>query len=352
MWINSLVKILYWAPPTFDENTKYLLNSTTKCLQNSNMEHCSLDQLLQQCKDIRISECLSKLTWKGTKLQRCLFTKMNKDTLCDSLIYIAETLFASTDTREKSQQDDNSTSVSQLQTPNPENDFDEENSILGGEEQMQNSIRDILTQSSVSQEVTQSSANQEDNTRPVCKLFLNNRCPTGIKGQKCTYQHPKQCRKFIQGGRTEHGCENWKCPFLHPKICNNSYLFGSCFKAGCKERHTKNHQTSKNKTEDHNNQPFLWQRQIQEQIDKLATTNLQILQVLSQFQPRTVQVWNQAPPQQTPLPQQPRWRNTNSQWKSLNLSKQTQKRTVYPLQCVIGTVPRVLQIKSAILNLP
>ena len=275
------------------------------------MEHRSLDQLLQQCKDIRISECLSKLTWKGTKLQRCLFTKMNKDTLCDSLIYIAETLFASTDTMEKSQQDDNSTSVSQLQTPNTENDFNEENSTLG-EEQMQYSNGDILTQSSASQEVTQSSVNQED-TRPVCKLFLNNRCPTGIKGQKCAHQHPKQCRKFIQGGRTEHGCENWKCPFLHPKICNNSYLFGSCFKAGCKERHTKNQQTSKNKTEDHNNKPFLWQTQIQEQIDKLATTNLQILQVLSQFQPRPVQVWSQTLPQQTPLPQPPRWRNTSSQ---------------------------------------
>jgi len=111
---------------------------------------------------------------------------MNKDTLCDSLIYIEETLFASTDTMEKSQQDDNSTLVSQLQTPNSENDFNEKNSIIGEEEQMQNSYGDILTQSSANQEVTQSLVNQED-TRPVCKLFLDNRCPTGIKGQKCAH---------------------------------------------------------------------------------------------------------------------------------------------------------------------
>ena len=269
------------------------------------MEHCSLNQLLLHCKDIRISECLSKLTWKGTKLQRCLFTKMNKDTLCDSLIFIAETLFASTDTTEENQLGDNSTSDTQPHTQNSEEDFNfnEEGSISVEEQQTQNSSGDILTQSS---------ANPED-TRPVCKLFLDNRCPTGIKGLKCTHQHPKQCRKFIQGGRTEHGCQNWRCPLLHPKICNNSYLFGSCHKVGCKERHTKNHQTSKNRTENHGSQPFLWQKQVQEQIDKLASTNLQILQVLNQLQQRPVQVWNQTPPQQTTLPLPSRWRTTNSQ---------------------------------------
>ena len=268
------------------------------------MEHYQLDQLLLHCKDIKVSECLSKLIWKGTKLQRCLFTKTNKDTLCDSLIFIAETLFASTDnTTEENQVDDNSTSNTQQHSQNSEGDFNEEDSASVEEQPTQNSNGDTLTQSSAN----------PDNTRQVCKLFLDNRCPTGIKGLNCTHQHPKQCRKFIQGGRTEHGCQNWKCPLLHPKICNNSYLFGSCYKTGCKERHTKNHQTSKNKTEDHGNQPFLWQKQVQEQIDKLATTNLQILQVLNQFQQRPIQVWNQTPAPQTPLPQLPRWRTINSQ---------------------------------------
>ena len=264
------------------------------------MEHCSLDQLILHCKDVKISECLSKLTWKGTKLQRCLFTKMNKDTLCDSLIFIAETLFASTDATEENQVNDNSTSNTQQHVHNSEEDSNEEDSPSAEDQQAQNNT------------LTQSSADPVDK-RPVCKLFLDNRCPTGIKGQNCTQQHPKQCRKFIQGGRTEHGCQNWRCPLLHPKICNNSYLFGSCYKVGCKERHPKNHLTSKNKTEEPGNQPFLWQKQIQEQIDKLATTNLQILQALNQFQQRPLQVWNQTPPHQNPLPQLSRWRPTNSQ---------------------------------------
>ena len=87
------MKIFYQPPP--NRNEKYQVPPNFN--KNSKMEHCSLDQLLLHCKDIKISECLSKLTWKGTKLQRCLFTKMNKDTLCDSLIFIAETLAASKD---------------------------------------------------------------------------------------------------------------------------------------------------------------------------------------------------------------------------------------------------------------
>ncbi len=267
------------------------------------MEHCSLDKLLLHCQDNKISECLSKLVWKGTKLQRCLFTKMTKDTLCDSLIFIAETIFASKDTTEENQLSDNSTSDSQQHTQTSGEDYNQEDSISTEEQQTQNSNEDILTQSM---------ANPED-TRLVCKLFLSNRCPTGIKGLKCTNRHPRQCRKFIQGGRTERGCQDWRCPLLHPKICSNSYLFGSCTKTGCKERHTKNQQTSKSRTEEHGNHPFLWQEKVQEQIDKLASTNLQILQMLNQFQQRPVQVWNQTLPQPTTPLQLPRWRTTNSQ---------------------------------------
>jgi len=258
------------------------------------MDSPSLDQLLQVCKDARVSECLSRLSWKGSKLQRCLFTKTNKDTLCDALIFIAETLFVSTSiTGETQQVSDDSTSLTQQPTQLPEEAEEEEESQ------------------------SQSVVNSEDN-RSVCKMFLENRCPTGIKGQKCTHQHPKQCRKFLQGGRTEHGCLDWKCHLLHPRICRNSYLFGSCHRPGCKERHTKDQQPKK-RTEDLDGQSFLWQKQIQEQIDKLANTNLQILQVLNQCQQRPIQVWNrtshvQQQQQQTPLhPSLPGWVATNSQ---------------------------------------
>lgn len=268
------------------------------------METISIDQLLLDCKDIKIRECLSKLVWKGSKLQRSLFTKLNKDTLSDSLIFIAEKLFASVGTTEEEETVDNSSSNTQQPTQDLGEDFIREDSTSNKEESTQHGDGDILNQSS---------ADVGDN-RQVCRLFLENKCPAGIKGQKCTHQHPKQCRKFLQGGRTEHGCQNWYCPLLHPKICNNSYLFGSCHRSGCKERHTKDHQMLKKRTEDQSSQSFLWQKQIQEQIDKLANTNLQILQVLNQCQQRPVQIWNQAPQQQAPtLRLPPRWGAANSQ---------------------------------------
>ncbi len=42
----------------------------------------SIDHLLVDCKNDKIKECLSKL--KGTKLDKSLFTKISKETLCDS----------------------------------------------------------------------------------------------------------------------------------------------------------------------------------------------------------------------------------------------------------------------------
>ncbi len=262
------------------------------------MDNPSLDQLLQVCKDARVVECLSKLSWKGSKLQRCLFSKTNKDTLCDSLIFIAETLFVSTSMTEEMQQcNDDSTSHTQLQ-PTQSHGETEETEETEEEEENQ----------------SQPMTNLDDN-RPTCKLFLENRCPTGIKGLKCTHHHPKQCRKFLQGGRTEHGCQDWKCPLLHPRLCRNSYLFGSCHRTGCKERHTKHQQQPTKQPENRGDQAFLWQKQIQEQIDKLANTNLQILQVLSQCQQRPIQVWNQASHQQQSslLPSLPKWPATNGQ---------------------------------------
>jgi len=47
------------------------------------------------------------------------------------------------------------------------------------------------------------------------------------------------CIKFLLGGRFDHGCKNWKCKSFHPRLCSNSYLFGSCSKVNCNERHIK-----------------------------------------------------------------------------------------------------------------
>ena len=112
----------------------------------------------------------------------------------------------------------------------------------------------------------------------------------------------------VRLGSRVRSAQDWKCPLLHPKICNYLYLHGSCYRTGCKERHTKDHQTPKKITEDQDNQSFLWQKQIQEQIDKLAYTTQQIFQALNQSQQRPVPIWNQTLPQQTLQPPlQPGW---------------------------------------------
>lgn len=241
----------------------------------------SLDQLLKDCKDDKISECLSKLQWRGAKLQRSLFTKMTKDTLCDSLILIAETLLWSVgmeDKREEEYEDDNEDNSNQRDnTPKSVNSIQEE-STENAEDKDDNS------------------QNVDDN-RPICQLFLNNRCPLGIKGKNCTLRHPKQCRKFLQGGRSKEGCQDWSCHFLHPRICPNAYLFGWCQKLGCKQRHLK---AKKNPpTQEKENHSFLWQKQIQYQIDKLTEMNLNILRTISQNQQQHIPVWNQAPQEQS-----------------------------------------------------
>ena len=239
----------------------------------------SLNQLLKGCKTEKVRECLSKLTWKGETLQRSLFTKMNKDTLCDTLIFIAETLLEAGSKEEEN--DDNSNQS--FSTPKNTSSTQEES----GEET----------------EEKDNNSQKVPDTRPICQLFLDNRCPSGIKGRNCSQQHPKQCRKFLQGGRSKEGCQDWNCQFLHPKICPNSYLFGSCQKSGCKRRHIK---TKKILAEEPEDRSFLWQKQFQSQIDKLTEMNLSILQALTQSHPRPIPVWNQAPQDQT-RPPQPRW---------------------------------------------
>jgi hypothetical protein len=252
----------------------------------------SLDRLLSDCKNEKISECLTKLKCRGAKLQRSIFTKMTKDILCDSLIFIAETLLG-TGSREDNDGKDNG-----------EDNEDDSNQGFN----TPNSTPSIRGESNGDVEEKDDNDQNVIDLRPICQLFLNNRCPSGIKGKNCTLQHPKQCRKFLQGGRSKEGCQDWNCHLLHPRICQNTYLFGSCQKLGCKQRHLK---TRRNPTEEKENHSFLWQKQIQSQIDKLAEMNLNILQALSQNQQRLIPVWNQAPQEQSRTPQ-PRWATNRS----------------------------------------
>jgi hypothetical protein len=167
-------------------------------------------------------------------LLKLLFNKINKETLCDSLIFIAET-----------------GAVIQ-------NDEIEEIN----ESVLDMSINPLSTQVEATEDEEKKVENSQiaEDNRPICKLFLDNRCPSGYKGRNCTMKHPKQCQKFLQGGRFKDGCQDWNCHLFHQQICRNSYLFGSCLKSGCIQRHTKTKTTISEEQEDHSSSSssFLW----------------------------------------------------------------------------------------------
>ena len=170
---------------------------------------------------------------------------------------------------------------------------------------------------------SQASDNDADKRR-VCPDFIRGKCPKGIKGRECQFRHPRLCKRFLQGGRSESGCKNWGrdpdcrtdpgkhrilCPLLHPQICRNSYLFGSCKRAGCRERHlpqpqqlpttTSNNQlqpqTSQNSPESQGKSSFLWQREMQERMSGIEA----ILLTISRSQHTPSQAWNL--PSQAPI---------------------------------------------------
>ena len=278
--------------------------------------------LLQDCKDEKIRDCLTKLGSKcAPKVQRFLISKFTKDILCDTLMFIAERMFQrsgkdqggalskteeeeETETlsnQEISQQSSKRGESSQTQTTSDDNTEHEEEPKTPKTQ----ANKEISPTSSSQKEISQTQTALEDN-KPVCQLFLANKCPKGIKGKDCSGKHPKQCRHFLQGGRLSYGCQDWNCPFLHPRMCQNDYLFGSCQRKECKEKHTKQHQSEVPQAESSLGAgSFLWQREIQEQINNLTETNQKILQALMLGPQKTIPIWSQS--------SQPRWERDTRQ---------------------------------------
>ena len=73
----------------------------------------------------------------------------------------------------------------------------------------------------------------------ICKHFIRNRCREGVKGDKCSFYHPKKCNKGVKEG--PNGCKDQKCSLYHSKVC-----FGSlqkprrCVKPHCTFVHLPN----------------------------------------------------------------------------------------------------------------
>ena len=71
----------------------------------------------------------------------------------------------------------------------------------------------------------------------VCPKLRNSKCEFGFRGEKCPYEHPKVCKKFLKNGKFEWGCHEEKCPKLHIRLCKSSYRYRTCFNEKCSCRH-------------------------------------------------------------------------------------------------------------------
>lgn len=82
----------------------------------------------------------------------------------------------------------------------------------------------------------------------ICPDYAIGNCLHGSNGQKevdgakCTFQHPKRCRKYCRNGsKGQHGCKKGeKCEHFHPKLCMNSVRKRVCTKKDCKLVHLIN----------------------------------------------------------------------------------------------------------------
>lgn len=76
----------------------------------------------------------------------------------------------------------------------------------------------------------------------ICRFWRRGNCK---KGKDCKFQHPDQCRRFLDfglGRYNKKGCHDENCPKLHPRICKTSLKHGHCkaeLMGKCKFHHLK-----------------------------------------------------------------------------------------------------------------
>ena len=81
----------------------------------------------------------------------------------------------------------------------------------------------------------------KESENQICPLYLEAKCPHGLRGRNCGLEHPRRCRRYCSFG-TEYrtGCRRGKnCWFWHPKICLNSAKLKICLNQSCKDVHLK-----------------------------------------------------------------------------------------------------------------
>ena len=87
----------------------------------------------------------------------------------------------------------------------------------------------------------------EEGTPETCPLFLEARCPYGLRGDGCSFFHPKSCYYYSKFGNDPiNGCRRGKrCKYVHPKLCPNSVNMKICLNEECKLVHLKGTQRKK-----------------------------------------------------------------------------------------------------------
>ena len=81
--------------------------------------------------------------------------------------------------------------------------------------------------------------NNKTAKKATCRFYIKKQCKHGLKGNKCSYDHPKLCYKFIKNGISHGGCQDKACLFYHPKLCWESMRNRVCNNLKCKFYHLK-----------------------------------------------------------------------------------------------------------------
>ena len=80
----------------------------------------------------------------------------------------------------------------------------------------------------------------------ICALYYEGKCPHGMRGRKCEFEHPKKCKYYCDyGNEYTRGCRRGrKCWFFHTKLCQNSLQMKACLNRSCTFQHLLDTQRS------------------------------------------------------------------------------------------------------------
>ena len=120
----------------------------------------------------------------------------------------------------------------------------------------------------ISQLTTADSVSNDDTNKPevkksrkICPKLRNSKCEFGFRGEGCTDEHPKVCKKFLKNGKFEWGCHEKKCHKLHIRLCKSSYRNRTCFNEKCSWRHLPKTKRKQDPVRNQVQQPAPWIRE-------------------------------------------------------------------------------------------